>query len=39
MAAQAHVADYGWLNAAAGNPVYVGTTGQSRRMEAVRIWV
>lgn len=27
--AQAHVADHGRLNAVSGNPVYVGTTGQS----------
>ncbi|MFG2709441.1 hypothetical protein ACGFX2_02665 [Streptomyces goshikiensis] len=38
VAAQAHIANYGWLNSAAGNPVYVGSTGQSLQMEAVRIW-
>ena len=33
---QAHVADYGWLDPVGNNEV-AGTTGQSLRMEALRI--
>ncbi|MFD7341329.1 hypothetical protein ACFV98_35930 [Streptomyces violascens] len=33
-----HVEGYGWLGSVSGNPVHVGTTGQPRRMEAVRVW-
>ncbi|MEU2510982.1 hypothetical protein [Streptomyces syringium] len=39
VAARAHVQNLGWLGSVRGNPVTVGTTSRSLRLEAVQLWV
>lgn len=36
--AQAHVQDVGWQQVRCGNEIWVGTSGQGKRMEKIRIW-